>query len=273
MFLELDKISGLVTTDTDVSVAALERELHLEGYALNYHPLPHMDVLLADALNERWPNLYARSFGGIEDLCVQLKLARPDGKVWQNRLTPRSATGPSFKKMMMGAVEHFGVPVQAVLRLFSLPEVLRIAFFACSEARHLELFAHALKRQAVGLPLTVELVSPAHKQDLGLAAETQVLATAFWGREDQVNALTEYLAELSELKHAQYLSLPLDQSFEAWWRRLHQVAINFWKQEQKLQAKADGRAASTRPRRAKNKTTAKFSESHLQLENKIQQIN
>lgn len=241
MFLEIDETSLLVTTDTDVTVAALEREVNESGYTLNYHPLPHKDVLLADALNERWPNLYGEVFGGLEELCVQLSLARPDGSLWQNRLTPRSATGPSLKNLAIGAQESFGVPVQAVLKLFREPTVRRLSFFVFTEERHRDLFVQAMRRQGICLPLAAEIKTVTHKRELVLGVEEMVLAGAFWGEEKQTQALQDYLQELAEAKHGRYAELPTEQNQGLWFKRLHQLAISAWheRQSQRVQEVPD----------------------------------
>lgn len=196
--IEIDPISLLVTADTDLRVADLEDKVGVEGFTLNYFAVPDNRVLLADALGRRLPNLYASAFGGIDDLCLQIKLAQASGALYANVKTPRSAAGPSLKKMAIGAGEWLGLPIQATLRIFPRPAHRECRAFAFSQERDLESFEKSLLRLRWRLPLCARIPSEEAMQVLeGTSLLDRVIACSWWGAEAWAQSLGEALEDLA----------------------------------------------------------------------------
>ena len=151
--IEIDSISMLVDVKADCSVAELEEQLQAEGYTFNYFPLSGKETLLLDALTRRLPNLYGEAFGGIEELCLQGRWSQSDGELYFNVRSPRSATGPSLKKMAIGSENWLGVPVQACFRIFPKPSQREIAALAFPSEAGREAFEKALRRSGARFPL------------------------------------------------------------------------------------------------------------------------
>jgi FAD/FMN-containing dehydrogenase len=199
--IEIDKISLLVATDTDLTMAELEGSVLREGFVLNYFTPPDNKVLLADVLSERLPNIYGKAFGGIEDLCIQVHLTQSDGAVFSNVLTPRSATGPSLKNLALGSGEMLGIPFQATLKIFPKPAVRKLACVVFSSLRLLESFTQNLNKQRFFLPLLHRLpkeIAKSYVKDL--KDEEVVLAFANWGEEKMMEACWYYLQHQADLK-------------------------------------------------------------------------
>jgi len=115
----LDKTSLLVSCSVDEGVAALEKRLHREGFTLGYRPVSAKTV--RQALERRAPNRDALRYGEIDDLCVSVQALRK-GETLITRNVPRSATGPDFKKILIGSGRRYAKLVRAVLKIHPLPE-------------------------------------------------------------------------------------------------------------------------------------------------------
>ena len=192
--LEIDEISLLAEVDTDLALAELESKLNMEGYTLNYFAAPDNRSLLVEALSRRLPNLYGPAFGGIEDLALQVKWAQPDGGVFRNVAAPRSAAGPSFKKLAIGSGDWLGLPIQAILRIWQLPDARQQIFAAFVREEGLEQFLRAIQRAGLVLPLSAKLATAEaaeHFSELGLFEA--VWGGASWGKAEEMESLFEEL--------------------------------------------------------------------------------
>lgn len=206
--IEIDKISHLVTTDTDIKMVELEKQLAREGFTLNYYTPPRNKALLVEVLEERLPNLFGHAFGGIEELCVQVLLARPDGKLFTQVAAPRSATGPSLKKMAIGAGDRLGLPIQATLKIFPEPPCRRVACAIFPDKRHRELFVRGVEKLRMRLPLR-SLLAPAVRGEFfeNLSPKQEVEALAFWGEVALVEVQEQLLREEAEKKRGQWVEV------------------------------------------------------------------
>lgn len=230
--VELDPISMTVQTDTDISIAELERELKKSGYTLNYFPVPDDSLLLADVLNDRTPNLYGEYFGGIEDLCLQIRLAQPDGSLWENVDAPRSATGPSLKKMAIGSGERFGIPVQATLRIFYQASILEVGLIRFESEKKENFFFHSLKKSRVTLPLWARFprreVLPFFEK---LQERERVLGVALWGEEAWTEAKWEHLQKLAMKRSGSWYEIEAGKNRLEWLKDIHHHALNRMQKE------------------------------------------
>jgi FAD/FMN-containing dehydrogenase len=223
--MEIDKTSLLVTIDTDISMAELENLLAKEGYTLNYFTPPQNKALLVEVLNERLPNLYAAAFGGIEDLCVQLSLAQTDGRVFTNVLTPRSATGPSLKKMAIGAQEKLGIPFQATLKIFYRPPFRKLSCAIFPDRRRMEAFLRSVYKLRLKLPLLSLLATGVRNRFFEkMKAGEEILGFASWGEQTVVEAQFQMLQQQASLKKGQWVEVGLGDVWDKLFSNLHEGA-------------------------------------------------
>ncbi len=215
--IEIDSQSMVVQTDSDISIAELERELKKSGYTLNYFPVPSDNILLADVLNERIPNLYGEYFGGIDDLCLQIRLAQSDGSLWENVNAPRSATGPSLKKMAIGSKEWLGIPVQATLRIYYQPTSVEVGLIRFESDRHENFFFQSMKKNRTTIPLWARLsrreVAPFFEN---LKDKERVLGMALWGETEIVQVHWEYLQQLAVQKRGTWYEIEAGKNQSEW---------------------------------------------------------
>lgn len=229
---EIDPVSRLILVDTDQTIAELDEALANQGWTLNFHGIPHNDYLLAEVLNQRLPNLYGDAFGGIEEICLQIRLAQPDGSLWMNRLTPRSATGPDLKKIAIGSDEMLGIPVQSILRICPLPEKTRTAVVLFSGEQPRELFLQFIKKYRLKIPLKIFL-KPAQVQIFlkEKVAGIYPIGLAFWGTVEDVEMMESLLEEKIQNQKGEIFWIEDDESEEDFLEFLHEQAIAAWKTE------------------------------------------
>ncbi len=246
--IEIDNTSRLVTADTDHPIAYLEEKLGEEGYTLNYFAPPDNSILLADALGRRVPNLYAEAFGGIEDLCLQIRLSQASGALYTNVKTPRSAAGPSLKKMAIGARDWMGIPIQACLRIFPKPAHREYRALAFTGEREFEAFEKALLRLRRRFPLRARLRSELALPILdGIALIDCILVLAWWGSEAEMAAQGAVLDRLIAERQARTVELKGGKDLSA----LHELLESAAAQTQRL---------------VQDQASEKLSHSHRELE-------
>ncbi|HKY63015.1 MAG TPA: hypothetical protein VJR29_06325 [bacterium] len=225
--LEIDEISLLATADTDVVLADLEEQLGRQGYTLNYFAYPDNRALLAEALSRRLPNLYRAAFGGIEDLALQVKWAQSGGEVFSNVATPRSAAGPSLKKMAIGSADWLGLPILAVLRVFPQPEERQQLFAAFVREEGMEQFLRGLQRAGLVLPLSARLpTAVAAEHFAGVGLFEAVWGGAAWGLGEEVEALLEEVESGLLAKGGRILELKENSDEEKVAQLLHRAALD-----------------------------------------------
>lgn len=128
----IDKTSLLLTCEVDQPLVSLEKRLNREGFTLGYSPAKGGRLTLRQALEKRISNRNALLYGEIEDLCVSLKAARK-GEILVTRNVPRAATGPDFKKILIGSGARYAKIDKAVLKIHPKPEArekIRISWTA-----------------------------------------------------------------------------------------------------------------------------------------------
>lgn len=230
-----------MTADADISLSEIESRLNREGFTLNYFPTSGRGVLLTEALSERIPNVYSQAYGGIEDLCIQICLAQPDGTIFRNVMAPRSATGPCLKNLAIGSGEGLGIPIQASLKIFHKPESTQVAGILFSVDPSKEFYLHSLKKSGIRLPLLLELSAKNISEVLEDAPKgAPVLALAAWGDRKLVDSTMNFLRDLAFLKKGEWLDVEQVKMQNFWLEVMH-------KQATKERQKKINRAKETTP--------------------------
>lgn len=119
--IQIDKESLLVEVAATTPFLELERTLNREDLSLGFRPALKPSSL-KKILDDRIPNLYASLYGEIDEICIALKARTKGGDVIQTKRVPRAATGPDFKKILIGSRGRFGEILEATLRVVPRPE-------------------------------------------------------------------------------------------------------------------------------------------------------
>ncbi len=118
----IDPVSSLVTCSASETLKNLEKKLNRKGYTLGYSPIQEGETLsLRALLDKKIENRYSKKYGALEDLCVSLKAKIHEG-VFTTKNVPRAATGPDFKKILIGSLGQYGKILEVTLKIFPLPE-------------------------------------------------------------------------------------------------------------------------------------------------------
>jgi FAD/FMN-containing dehydrogenase len=161
--------------------------------------------LLAEVLQSRLPNLYSGAFGGIEDLTLQVRLSQSNGKEFINRLSPRSATGPSLKNYMIGSQKLLGIPIEATLRIFPKPQYRKAGYFLFKNLKEAPLFLQQVQMAKLFIPLMVKISAASLKKIVSVSPTTmELVGFAHWGEEKLVRALVEVLVEEASKRKGSY---------------------------------------------------------------------
>jgi len=239
--IQIDEKSLLVRTDTDSKLEELEKKLGVEGFTLNYWTPPDNRVCLVEVLRFRLPNLYQAAFGGIEELCVQVRLAQPDGRIFSNVLTPRSATGPSLKNLAIGSDDCLGVPIEAVLRIFRKPERQQVALAFFPSEEKLESFQKNLRRLRLKLPLLGRIAfADLPKSCQALDSGEFILGLSHWGASDWLQTFFDLLGGLIVGKKGRLNVVEGEKNQREVFSRLRRAIAAEWKKipvDASLQAK------------------------------------
>jgi len=123
--LKLDPFSLLVTVPISRTLSRLQKELKSLGYMVGYSPRKRGSLTLRMILERRIPNRWSLRYGEIDDLCVRLKATRK-GHVLVTHNVPRSATGPDFKKILIGSGRSYGRMTESTLAVVPIPETTKV---------------------------------------------------------------------------------------------------------------------------------------------------
>jgi len=139
------------------------------------------------------------AFGGIEELCVQVSWRLASGEIAKNVLTPRSATGPSFKNLMIGSGKVWGKPESAVLKILPIPEVTHAILLRFALPNRREAFRASLQKLDIRFPLIANLQAA----DLSEWIGPENLGEAFlglvhWGKAECLAPYLQMIRGLAE---------------------------------------------------------------------------
>lgn len=136
--LSIDETSLLVTVQSGISVATLERALVKRGFTLGFHLGGFAErVSVGGILATGLPPFGSPLRGTPSEHVVGIGWVLPDGTRVRGKVTPRSATGPDPDALVMGARGALGVITEATLRVHRVSEdrqLLGFGFRALADA-------------------------------------------------------------------------------------------------------------------------------------------
>jgi len=102
-----------------------ERELNAKGFTLGHFPSSIWCSTVGGWLAARSAGQLSSRYGKIEDMVLGVEVVMPDGEILKTKVTPRSATGPDFKQLIVGSEGTLGIIVSATLRINPYPQSRR----------------------------------------------------------------------------------------------------------------------------------------------------
>lgn len=119
--IEIDADNMLVKAGAGVVGGRLEKILNHKGYTLRHSPQSLYCSTVGGWVATAASGQFSTGYGNIENLVISLTAVLPDGKILEERATPRRA-GPDLKKLFIGSEGLLGVITKVVLKIFDLPQ-------------------------------------------------------------------------------------------------------------------------------------------------------
>ncbi len=123
----LDAYSLTAEVESGFIGELFERELNAKGYTLGHFPSSIWCSTVGGWLAARSAGQLSARYGKIEDMVLGIEAVMPDGEILRTKVTPRSATGPDFKQLMVGSEGTLGIITSATLRINQYPESRRFS--------------------------------------------------------------------------------------------------------------------------------------------------
>jgi len=103
--LHFSEEDALVVAESGVLVRRLEEFLNERGFTLRHIPQSYPEAALGGLIATMSTGQFSTKYGGIEELLMDLEAVAPDGGLIPMRrsIVPRAATGPDFKRLLVGA--------------------------------------------------------------------------------------------------------------------------------------------------------------------------
>jgi alkyldihydroxyacetonephosphate synthase len=117
----IDEVSMTVTAQAGVNGNALERALNERGLMLPHYPASSEWATVGGYVAARGSGVLSTRYGKIEDLVLGLRVALPDGTLFDSLPTPRHAAGPDLTPLFVGSEGTLGIITQATLEVVPLP--------------------------------------------------------------------------------------------------------------------------------------------------------
>ena len=120
--LDINDKNLTVTVQPGINVMDLERKLNEKGYTLGHHPQSMYCSALGGNLSTRAAGHFSTKYGKIEDMVISLEAVLPTGEVIKSKNVPKSSTGPSIERLLLGAEGTLGVITETTLKIWPYPE-------------------------------------------------------------------------------------------------------------------------------------------------------
>jgi alkyldihydroxyacetonephosphate synthase len=119
--VDIDEVSMTVTAQAGVNGNALERALNARGLMLPHYPASSEWATVGGYVAARGSGVLSTRYGKIEDLVLGMRVALPNGTLFESVPVPRHAVGPDVTQLLIGAEGTLGVITRVTLEVVPLP--------------------------------------------------------------------------------------------------------------------------------------------------------
>jgi alkyldihydroxyacetonephosphate synthase len=128
--ITIDDENLTVTAQTGINIMDLERELNIKGYTMGHYPQSMYCSALGGNLSTKAAGHFSTKYGKVDDMVISLKAVLPTGEIIQSKNVPKSSTGPSVDRLLLGAEGVLGIITEATLKIWPYPEERALSSFA-----------------------------------------------------------------------------------------------------------------------------------------------
>jgi alkyldihydroxyacetonephosphate synthase len=121
--LSIDEVSGTITVEPGVNAQVLEDYAQARGWTVGHFPSSIHCSTVGGFLAVRSAGQSSNSHGKLEDRVIGLTVVLGDGRVFDRRPVPQSASGPDLTRLFLGGEGTTGIIVGATIRLDPLAEL------------------------------------------------------------------------------------------------------------------------------------------------------
>jgi FAD/FMN-containing dehydrogenases len=120
--LEINDKNLTVTAQPGINAMDLERALNKEGYTMGHSPQSIYCSALGGNLSTRAAGQFSTKYGKIDDMLISLEAVLPMGEIIRSKNVPKSSTGPTTERLLLGAEGTLGIITKATLKIWPYPE-------------------------------------------------------------------------------------------------------------------------------------------------------
>ena len=127
--VEVDETSLAVTVEAGIHGDRLESALNRQGLTIGHYPQSMAISSVGGWIATASAGQASAGYGTIEDILLGATAVLASGEVLQLRATPRSASGPDLRRLLVGSEGALAIVTEAVLAAAPLPDGMRWAAF------------------------------------------------------------------------------------------------------------------------------------------------
>lgn len=127
--LQFDETSMTITAEAGINFMQLEWFANEKGYSLMHYPSSLTCSTLGGFLAHNGIGVLSTKYGKIDDMCLNIEMAAPNGRILRSAPVPKHSSGPSILHMFVGSEGTLGVITQATMKLFKRPEIRKFRAF------------------------------------------------------------------------------------------------------------------------------------------------
>ncbi len=215
--LDFDEQSMTVTAQAGIIFSQLEFYANERGYSLMHYPSSINCSTLGGFLAHNGIGVLSTKYGKIDDLCVNVEMVIPSGKVLHSAPVPKHSSGPDLKQIFLGSEGTLGVMTAATMKLFRLPETRRFRAFLFKSVG--DGLAAGRDMLQVFKPSIIRLYDEAEtvsliKKVIGFAKPGAFMNVALEGAADLVDLEEKHMLEICSRYGAEDLG---SEYGEKWW--------------------------------------------------------
>lgn len=123
--LDIDTKAGTITCETGMIFQTLEWYANEQGFSVMHLPSCLTCCTVGGALAHNGIGILSTKYGKIDDQCLSVEVALPNGDIINTLPVPKHSSGPNLLPLFLGSEGTLGIMTKAKFKMTKLPEVRR----------------------------------------------------------------------------------------------------------------------------------------------------